>query len=633
MFRKDKWPFTPICLSEIVDHDTLSVIESGCCERLRRPLTILDCDPQVDGLCHRIESINEKQRYERFCRYFRDEMHVRGGEATCQKWDIEQAQKMLSDFQRTGEPFRALHCHMELVDMTYVVQLKNRPVALVFSGQYRPAEGINAIHEKVRELGIGSRSHITLDDEEREQLLTLAQQLPPMPADARERLEQEVKHIQRIAEAEFEQLRRQWEQDFLDELRRTMAGPVETGGQHLRQVLDHALELVMTFCRCEYAVFYGNVQEGETILAPISKAGVPSSLAQGLPHFNWKKAGLSFENLDARRWDIAQWNSSAKNKGFRGENIRYFAEAGCIIPTTLSNRYHGVLVLGPFAEQVKLHEERRFLIEIADAIGWFVLTNLEVMYLERERRRWRDTAALLLHQLRTALTPIAMEVGWAKALIRKGGQDARRVEGFLSKAEDMALQLAQSAKQTLAGHVLQLEHDDLDFEEYPLSVLVENCAAGFVGEAEKRKRSLVIEDKVENLPRAEVDVARLTIALANLIDNALKYSFPDSVIYVRAQLDWITNPNRPMAIIEVDNLGYEISPQDRERIFEQGTRGLTAVKLGRIPGSGLGLWEVRAVVEAHGGEISASCSPTAKQSRWGRAYHVVFSIKIPLKQK
>jgi hypothetical protein len=71
MFQHDMWPFTPVCLREIIDPDNLSVIESGCCERLGRPLTILDCNPNAEASCRRIESLNEKRRYEEFCHFDR----------------------------------------------------------------------------------------------------------------------------------------------------------------------------------------------------------------------------------------------------------------------------------------------------------------------------------------------------------------------------------------------------------------------------------------------------------------------------------------------------------------------------------------------------------------------------------
>lgn len=596
-------------------------------------MTILDYDPGTGGFSHRIESINEKQRYEKFCRLLRDEKRVRGMDDACKAWDIKQAKISLEEFHRTGDPFRTFRCHMGLHDMTYLIQVGECPVAILFSGQYGSAEGIELIQEKVRALGTEHHSHVKLDEPTRQELMSLAKELPPVPEDVRDRLEREAKLIQGIAEAEYESGKHRWEQDFLESLR-VPAGLDEADSLgKLRQSLRGLLKMVQAFCRCEYVVFFGSTREGETVLAPVAEVGVPPEIAGSLPHFNWKKVNLPLRGFDVRTWDIADGNRQSGPRGIRGDNCEYFTGAKCIVPTSLGDRYRGALVLGPLAEDVDLQKERRFLAEMADTIGSLALTGLEVLYLERERRRWQSTAMLLTHQLRTGLTPITTQVGRARSLVQKSakGTDVKRIADFLSRAEDLALQLALGAKETLEGHVLQVEPDDLEFDSYPLSVLVVNCASGFVAKAEQRHRKLVIDSSVELLPEAEVDVARLTIALSNLIENAIKYSFPNTDIYLRSQSHSMVAPGMATVVIEVDTLGDEIRPEDRERIFEQGTRGLTKAKMGRIPGSGLGLWETRAVVEAHEGEIGVSCKPTSIHRPQGRAYHVVFSMTIPLK--
>jgi len=634
MFDKSKWPFTPVNLSEIINKETLAVIESGCCERLGRPLTILDYDPHTGGFSHRIESINEIQRYETFCRFLRNEPHVSGGDEACKRRDIEQARESLQEFHSTGDPYRVFRCHMGLVDMTYIVRIGSRPVALLFSGQYCPPEGTSHIQAIVNRLGTGLYSHIQLGESEREQLLLLAQQLPALPADARERLEREARHIQSLAEAELERRKYQWEQDFLHELRRTSIGPGQLDRHYLQRELRRMLESARQFCRCEYMVFFGSVQEASTVLAPLAEAGVPPAIAGSLPHFNWKKAELPLDNFDRSAWDIGQGLHGARSKGIRGSDSEFFSHASCILPLSLGNKYRGVLACGPFVEPVDLQAEQQFLLQVADTIGSFALTGLEILNLERERRRWRSTATLLTHQLRTTLTPITAVVGRAKLLAQKSGSDGNigRLCEFLTTAEDLSKQLSQKAKQTLEGHVVQLEPEDLDLERFPLSVLVVSCAEGFGIEARKRHRNLVIDKSVEQLPEAEVDVARLTIALSNLIDNAIKYSYPNTTIYIRADRQAVAAPNRLAVVIEVDDIGDEIRPELRERIFEEGTRGLTKAKMGRISGSGLGLWEARSVINAHGGEIGVMCKPTAIQRRQGTAYRVIFSAKVPLNQ-
>ncbi len=272
--------------------------------------------------------------------------------------------------------------------------------------------------------------------------------------------------------------------------------------------------------------------------------------------------------------------------------------------------------------------------EITRTIGTQLLTELEVLYLHQERRRWESTARLLIHQLRTSLTPITTRVASARLLLLDGGQDSsiREIADSLRRAEELCLRLGKSARETVGAHVLLLEPEDLEFEQYPLSVLVANCVDGFIAEAEKRHRQLTVDTNVELLPEAEIDIARLTIALSNLIENALKYSYPNTKINVRAGVEAPGDLELAAAVIEIDDLGDAVRPEDQQRIFEQGARGLTGAKMGRIPGSGLGLWEARAVVEAHGGLITVTSEPTGVYRPQGQGHHVIFSVKVPLRQ-
>ena len=335
MFRQDKWPFTPVCLSEIISGDTLAVIESGCCERMGRALTILDYDPDTGGFSHRIESINEKQRYVPFCGFLRGEQ-VRGGEEACRRCDVEEAKISLKEFRRTGDPFRTFRCYMGLQETTRIIRVRDQPVAILFSGQYRPPEGIDQIQKNARRLGTGSFSYVRLTESARRELLSLAEKLPAMPADIRDRLKREAEHIQSIAEAEYERGKHQWEQDFLESLR-ALAGFDEADSLgKLRQSLRGLLKMVQTFCRCQYVVFFGSVREGDTVLAPVAEVGLPSEITRNLPHFNWKKANLPLRGFDVRTWDIADWNRHSGPRGIRGDNSEYFTEAKKVHRTDLS---------------------------------------------------------------------------------------------------------------------------------------------------------------------------------------------------------------------------------------------------------------------------------------------------------
>ena len=117
-----------------------------------------------------------------------------------------------------------------------------------------------------------------------------------------------------------------------------------------------------------------------------------------------------------------------------------------------------------------------------------------------------------------------------------------------------------------------------------------------------------------SLPSLVADRTALSQAVANLIDNAIKYSGDSRKISVRA-----SNEGQ-FVTIAVEDRGIGIKKEDIGRIFERFYRGgdeLTRT----VKGSGLGLTLVKKIIEAHGGRVRVA-SEVGKGS--------VFSIDLPL---
>lgn len=629
--KETHWPFIPTHLTDIIDPDTLSVIESGWSERLERPITIIDLPSPIEKKSTRIESINEKRRYEAFCLFLRSENRIRGGDAACKAWDILQANISINKYIESGEPYRKFYCYLGLIDTTYVIRVNGYPVAVVFSGQYLPDEGPKRIQEIVQNIEVNPHIPLPLSSEEKRQLSEQAEMLSPIPERARTDLEQAAKHIQSIAEAEFEKRKRQSEQKFLEELRHFTLDDSEMSHSNIQKRLDDLLDKVTQFCHCKYAIFFASAREGDTVLVPLAKSGILPSVTK-LPHFNWVKAGLQQEYLDMGKWIILPGWHEARIKGIKGDNSEYFSDTACLILVSLRSNYRCVLIFGPFEQNVNIQLERPFLTDLASTIGWFALASLQALFLEQERRRWKDTASLLTHEVKTALTPITSQIGIAKENITSGDQrKISKAVDYLKKAEDLSLLLARITTETLEGASLYVGHEDLELERYPLAVLVQNCANGFTEKANQKNVHIAVTG-AENLPDADVDVARLTIALANIIENGIKYSFSKSTIYIRTRLNLDNGVDRAAAIIEVDNIGLEITEQERQKIFELGIRG-EASKETSVGGIGFGLWESNTIVKAHHGDIKVRFGPTEIYKHEGKAHHVVFTVEIPLRQK
>ena len=89
------------------------------------------------------------------------------------------------------------------------------------------------------------------------------------------------------------------------------------------------------------------------------------------------------------------------------------------------------------------------------------------------------------------------------------------------------------------------------------------------------------------------------MAIGNLLDNAIKFSPENGIIWVVLECD------QESITVQVRDTGCGISPDDLPHIFERFFRG----RAHRVEGSGLGLSIVKSVVEAHGGTVDAESNP------------------------
>jgi signal transduction histidine kinase len=115
---------------------------------------------------------------------------------------------------------------------------------------------------------------------------------------------------------------------------------------------------------------------------------------------------------------------------------------------------------------------------------------------------------------------------------------------------------------------------------------------------------------------ADVDVVYFTTLINNLLSNAVKYSDRDPVIKVDALVE------NDIIMIKVADNGIGIGRNDQKHIFDKFYRASTG-NIHKFKGLGLGLYYVKKIANAHGGDVTVSSKP-GKGS--------IFTISIPLKQ-
>ena len=113
---------------------------------------------------------------------------------------------------------------------------------------------------------------------------------------------------------------------------------------------------------------------------------------------------------------------------------------------------------------------------------------------------------------------------------------------------------------------------------------------------------------------AEVDPQRMTQIVANLLQNALKFSERGGSIRVRLELEGAS------ALLQVEDDGAGIEPDVLERIFVPFQQGRS-----ERGGLGLGLALVRGLVELHGGSIEAASDGPGR----GACFTVCLPLRAP----
>ncbi len=133
-------------------------------------------------------------------------------------------------------------------------------------------------------------------------------------------------------------------------------------------------------------------------------------------------------------------------------------------------------------------------------------------------------------------------------------------------------------------------------------------ALTIVRPAVERRRQPVAVTEPANLPLLQGDRARLTQALANLLTNASKYSPIGQPIDLN-----VSHANGTLRIAVADR-GPGISPEDRMNLFRRFMR-LNA-QVDEQYGIGLGLYLVKKIAEAHGGEVGVDDRPGGGAVFW-----------------
>jgi signal transduction histidine kinase len=291
------------------------------------------------------------------------------------------------------------------------------------------------------------------------------------------------------------------------------------------------------------------------------------------------------------------------------------------VPIVSGGRVQGVLVtVGHQPSTSPSADQRRLAEAIAERAGpalenatlWADLQ--QRMEAEREAQRAKDDfLSIVSHELRTPLTSIQ---GYAQLL-------EGRLRGQTSPESKELSQLRVIRSQV--GRMRRLVDDLLDVSridrrggvsiepsDFDLAELVRDAVARIRREHPERR---VTEEVPGSVPvRADRD--RIDQVLANLLDNAVKYSPEGGPVHVELER------RGPDVQLSVTDEGIGIPAEHFDHVFERFYQASGEISRRRFGGLGLGLYISSAIVDAHGGEIRAEPNRSA-----GRG--TIFLVRLP----
>ena len=233
-----------------------------------------------------------------------------------------------------------------------------------------------------------------------------------------------------------------------------------------------------------------------------------------------------------------------------------------------------------------------------------------VQDLEKAAQNVHEFIAMLAHELRNPLAPIKMAV----EVMAKSANDRDTWEAMRQTIDRQSAQLARIVDDMI--DIARITRGSLVIEHTPVDLgdVVRRAVETATPAIATSRHALEVEVAASGL-LVHGDRDRLTQLLANLLNNAARYTPPGGRIWVRAQRA------DGHALISVRDTGRGIEPQIIDRIFDMFVQGRTPLE--RVGGGlGIGLALARRIAELHGGSLEAHSEGAGKGAE--------FVLRLPL---
>ncbi len=235
---------------------------------------------------------------------------------------------------------------------------------------------------------------------------------------------------------------------------------------------------------------------------------------------------------------------------------------------------------------------------------------------EAANREKGEMLAMASHDLRNPLTSISglTELMLLRLRDGRGRADMKDIEEDLVTMKSTTAQMLKLIENLLTTELIEQKGFRQSPAPFNLSDQCRDMLQSY--ELHASRKSITFCSRIDEGILVRGDSALLREATGNLVSNAIKYSQPGTTVTIELR----TDSSRRRAVFTVTDEGPGLSREDQTRLFRKFQR-LSATPTAGEPSTGLGLFIVKTIVEAHGGEVECRSTP-GSGSR--------FSITLPL---
>ena len=238
----------------------------------------------------------------------------------------------------------------------------------------------------------------------------------------------------------------------------------------------------------------------------------------------------------------------------------------------------------------------------------YISATIDITERKSDEQRKGDFIGIVSHELKTPLTSMSGYIQMLSIIAKKN--DDHATMNVIDKAKKQVVKMGTLINNFL--DVTRVEAGKIRIDKSPFDM------ADLVRESEEESLATVTSHNVIFAPveptKVDADYDKISQVVTNLINNAVKYSPPDTTIRV------VCETIDGQARVCVQDEGMGIKPKDREQLFDRFYR-VESAETRSISGFGIGLYLCAEIIRRHDGKIWV-------ESEWGKGSTFYFSIPL-----